>query len=466
MTRPSRRAGCRLLLAFSLLIAGPARAGDPAAGGQVGARGTAVQVASAPYLPDSGTLGVRCGRLVDGLADAVRESVTVWIERGRIVAVGEDVALPAGTKVLDLAPYTCLPGLIDMHTHLSDVPGDTADLRVYYRRTLEQQVALGRENARLTLLAGFTSVRDVGTYIAWSDRALRDEIARGEILGPRMQVAGFYLSVPGGGGDLVIPGIPEREIPALVRTGVARGPEEFRRRAELAVAGGADLLKVIASGAVLAYGGVPGAPEMTPEEIRAVVEVGHAAGKKVAAHAHGARSIKEAILAGVDTIEHASLIDEEAIALARERQVALSMDVYNGTYIDTEGRRQGWPEEFLIKNLETTEAQRRGFERAHRAGVPIVYGTDSAVYPHGWNAKQFEVMVGLGMTPMQAILAATSRAARSMGWSDRVGSIATGRYGDLIAVEGDPLADVRRLQQVAVVIKGGLVFKLPEGDPP
>ena len=276
-----------------------------------------------------------------------------------------------------------------------------------------------------------------------------------------MQISGFYLTVPGGGGDLVIPGRPEREIPAHVRTGVARGPDAFRGKAQLAVDGGADLLKVIASGAVLAYGGVPGEPEMTPEEIRAVVEIGHGAGIRVTAHAHGARSIVDAIEAGVDTIEHASLIDDSGIALARERGVALSMDVYNGSYIDSEGRKQGWPEEFLIKNLETTEAQRQGFERAHRAGVTIVFGSDAAVYPHGWNARQFEVMVERGMTPAEAITAATSLAAQYMGWSDRVGRLAPGRYGDLIAVEGDPLTDVRALQQVAVVIKGGLVFKLP-----
>ena len=422
-----------------------------------------VDIASAPYSPDSGSLSVRCGRLFDGVADEIRESITVSIERGRIVALGPDPVPPAGTPVLDLAGHTCLPGLIDMHTHLSDRPGDTADLSVYYRRTLAEQVALARDNARVTLLAGFTSVRDVGTYIAWSDRALRDEISRGDSVGPRMQVAGFYLTIPGGGGDLVIPGIPEREIPARVRMGVARGPEAFARRARLAIDGGADLIKVIASGAVLAYGGVPGSPEMTPEEIRAVAEVAHAAGRRVAAHAHGARSIKDAILAGADTIEHASLIDDEAIALAREHGVALSMDVYNGSYIETEGRRQGWPEEFLRKNLETTEAQRQGFERAQRAGVTIVYGTDSAVYPHGWNARQFEVMVERGMTPVQALQSATSLAAQAMGWSDRVGSLEVGRYGDLIAVAGDPLTDVRRLQRVDVVIKGGLAFKLP-GD--
>jgi imidazolonepropionase-like amidohydrolase len=276
-----------------------------------------------------------------------------------------------------------------------------------------------------------------------------------------MQIVGFYLTIPGGGGDLLIPGVPEADIPARVRTGVSRGPEEFARNAQRAIDGGADLLKVIASGAVLAYGGVPGAPEMTPEEIAAVVKVAHAAGRKVAAHAHGAQSIREAILAGADTIEHASLIDDAAIELALRYHVALSMDVYDGDYIDTEGRRMKWPEEFLRKNLETTEAQRQGFTRAHAAGVAIVFGTDAAVYPHGLNARQFPIMVARGMTPMEAIQSATSIAARYMGWSDRVGALQPGLMGDLIAVAGNPLDDIARLQQVALVIKGGLVFKMP-----
>jgi len=206
---------------------------------------------------------------------------------------------------------------------------------------------------------------------------------------------------------------------------------------------------------------VPGDPEMTPEEIAAVVQVAHAAGRRVAAHAHGARSIREAITAGADTIEHASLIDDAGIALARERGVALSMDIYNGDYIDTEGRAQGWPEEFLRKNIETTEAQRQGFTRAHRAGVDIVFGTDAAVYPHGLNARQFPIMVERGMSPMEAIQSATSVAARYMGRADQVGRIAPGLYGDVIAVRGDPLVDIRTLGDVAVVIKGGLAFKLP-----
>ncbi len=416
---------------------------------------------TAAVVPDSGSVVLRCGALIDGVSGEAGGPTTIVIIGGRVAEVSPGAVVPEHVRVLDLAGYTCLPGLIDMHTHLTDQPGDTADLSVYYRRTLEEQLVLARDNARVTLLAGFTTVRDVGTYIGWADRALRDEINLGVTPGPRMQVVGFYLTIPGGGGDLVIPGFPESDIPAQVRMGVSRGPEQFREHAELAVAGGADLLKVIASGAVLAYGGVPGAPEMTREEIAAVVEVAHAHGLKVAAHAHGAESIRDAILAGADTIEHASLIDAAGIELARQRQVALSMDVYNGSYIDTEGRAQGWPGEFLRKNIETTEAQRQGFTAAHSAGVPIVYGTDAAVYPHGLNARQFPIMVERGMTPMEAVQAATSVAARYLGWSDRVGSLEPGRYGDVIAVKGDPLADLRHLQDVTVVVKGGEVIMEP-----
>ena len=255
--------------------------------------------------------------------------------------------------------------------------------------------------------------------------------------------------------------MPKTEIPPQVRMGVARGPEQFRQKAEQAVTGGADVLKIIASGAVLAFGGVPGEREMSPDEIKAVVDVAHAHGIKVAAHAHGAQSIKDAILAGADTIEHASLIDDEGIRLAKEHGTALSMDVYNGDWIDTVGRQEKWPDEFLRKNVETTEAQRQGFTRAHAAGVDIVFGTDAAVFPHGLNARQFPIMVQRGMTPMEAIQSATSLAAQHMGWADRIGSLQPGRFGDLIAVKGDPLADITRLQDVAVVIKGGLAFKLP-----
>jgi imidazolonepropionase-like amidohydrolase len=432
-----------------------------ACGAQAAPSAAMPAVTTAPYQPDSGNVAVHCGNLIDGVTPTPRGPTSIIVRDGRIESLQAGKASAPGTTVIDLTQYTCLPGLIDMHTHLSDSGHETSDLSIYYKRTPAEQGAIALESARDTLLAGFTGARDVGTYIAWVDRDLRDAINRGDAVGPRVQVAGFYLTVPAGGGDLVIPGHAESEIPPQVRMGVAKGPVQFRQKAELAVAGGADVLKIIASGAVLAFGGVPGEREMSPAEIKAVVDVAHAHGIKVAAHAHGAQSIKDAILAGADTIEHASLIDDEAIALAQQHGTALSMDVYNGDWIDTVGRQEKWPEEFLRKNVETTEAQRRGFTKAHRAGVDIVYGTDAAVYPHGLNARQFPIMVSRGMTPMAAIQSATSVAARHMGWDHRIGSLQPGRFGDVIAVKGDPLADITRLQHVEVVIKGGLVFKRP-----
>jgi imidazolonepropionase-like amidohydrolase len=420
----------------------------------------AVSKATVPFQPDSGSLAIRCGTLIDGISDTPLTDAVVTIQRGRIRTVTPRGEVPAGLPLLDLSGYTCLPGLIDMHTHLNERPEDTADFRVFYTRTREQAAELSNRHAEATLQAGFTTVRNLGSYIAWADRDVRDAIDRGEVAGPRMQVTGYYLCIPGGGGDVLMPDVPESSIPAHLREGISRGPEQFRRNAERAIEGGADLLKVIASGAVLAHGGVPGEPEMTPDEIAAVTRVAHARGRLVAAHAHGAQSIREAIVAGANTIEHASLIDDEGIKLAMRQLVALSMDVYNGDYIDTEGRKLGWPEEFLRKNLETTEAQRQAFTRAHAAGVPIVYGTDSGVYPHGGNARQFPIMVQRGMKPMEAIRSATSLAARYMGWSDRVGAVKPGLFGDLVAVRGDPLQDITVLQDVEVVIKGGLVFRM------
>ncbi len=426
-----------------------------------------IVVRQAPFTPDSGTIALRCGQLIDGVSAFAHDDMLVVIRDGRIASVthgaSPGMAAAAHVPVLDLSEYTCLPGLIDMHTHLTDRPEDTADLTTVFTRSDEETFRIGAENAAATVLAGFTTVRNVGTYKFGDDYALRDAINRGRIVGPRMQASGPYLTIAHGGGDLYVPGYKEPPGAARFHMGVAKGPEEFRQRAQDLVNAGSDVLKVIASGAVLAYGGVPGAPEMTQEEIAAVVEVAHASGKKVAAHAHGAQSILMAIDAGVDTVEHASYLDDAGIAAALKRgNVALSMDVYNGDYIDTEGRKQKWPEEFLRKNVETTEVQRQGFTKAVQAGVPIVFGTDAAVYPHGLNARQFPIMVKRGMSPMQAIRSATEVAAHYMGWDADVGTIEPKKFGDVIAVRGSPLYDIRVLQDVVAVVKGGLVLKLPE----
>ncbi|MEQ8207553.1 MAG: amidohydrolase family protein [Woeseia sp.] len=419
------------------------------------------QVADAPFRPNSGNILLRCGSLIDGVSEKARKHQDVLIQDGVITAIGARLATPGNTQVLELPKHTCLPGLIDMHTHVIESQQDTNDLYVYLTRSETETLDLARPLARKTLMTGFTSVRNVGVYYGWTSRSLRDEINRGDTVGPRMDVAGFYLTIPGGGGDLLLPNLEESDIPGHLRLGVARGADAFRQKALDAIEGGADVIKVIASGAVLAYGGVPGAPEMTPDELRAVVEVAKMAGVPVTAHAHGAQSIKEAILAGVDTIEHASLIDDEGIRLAIEHNVALSMDVFNGDWIATEGRRMQWPEEFLRKNDETTLIQRQNFRKAHAAGVPIVFGSDSGVYPHGMNPRQFSYMVEWGMSPMEAIKAATSIAASYLKNGSRVGAIERRRLGDIIAVAGDPLDDISILENVDTVVMGGLLFKAP-----
>ncbi len=421
-------------------------------------------VALLPATALADNLLVRCGALVDGLSDVPRGATEVLIEEGRFTQSGDALKAPAGTPVLDLSDHTCLPGLIEMHTHIMEGPEQLDDLTAYFDDSLEDNLVRGREFARATLASGVTTARDLGSYYGWAARELRDEINRGDAPGPRLLVAGFYLTIPGGGGDLLAPDLEESDIPAHLRLGVSRSPAEFAANTRAAIDGGADVIKLVASGAVLAYGGVPGAPEMTPEEIRAVVEVAHAAGLKVAAHAHGAQSIIEAIEAGADTIEHATYIDAEGIRLAIEHDVALSMEIGPGDWMIEAGRKAGWVEEFLEKTIETTDIQRESFARAHGAGVPMVFGTDAGIYPHGMAGIQFAFMVEYGMSPMEAIQAATSEAARHLGWEDRVGAVEPGRYGDLIAVRGNPLNDIRLLETVDVVIKGGEVVK-PPADP-
>ena len=421
------------------------------------------------YAPNAqpAEIVVHCGRLIDGLSDKPRLNQSIHIRGERIVRIEAQRAAPALTNqtvIHDLTEFTCLPGLINTHVHFDGNPEDSVDYSVYARRTPDENLQLILDNARTTLLTGFTTVRHVGAWFPDTVYRARELIEKGQAPGPRIQTAGPYLTIPGGGGDLTFPEIPPEDIPAESQQGIASTPEEFAARAEAAIAAGADFLKIIASGAVFSVGTAPGAPEMTRADIEAVVAVAKRHGKKVTAHVHSDQSGQDAIRAGVDSLEHASLLKESTIDLAAARGVAFSMDVYNGTYTDTIGREQGYPDVFLQRNTDTTEAQRLVFERAYEKGVTLLYGTDAAVLPHDMGGWQFATMVERGMRPMDAIRSATSVAAEHMGLSADVGAVAPGRVADLIAVRGNPLADTGILRDVTVVMQAGIIVKAAAAD--
>lgn len=400
---------------------------------------------------------IRAGKLVDVERGRVLNDQAIRIEGDRVVDIG-DFKAGAAERVIDWSAFTVLPGLIDMHTHLvGDI--SSSDIAAPLQSSAAQDALKGVANARDTLRAGFTTVRDVGCYRAFTDVALRNAIDSGIVEGPRMFVAGAYITVTGGGGE-VTGFAADVTVPEEMRRGVANSEAEVRQRVRELIRGGATFIKVIATGAVLTAGTVPGASEYSEAEIRAAVDEAAQYGIFVTAHAHGAEGIKRAVRAGVRSIEHASYLDDEGIALMKKHGTWLVADIYNGDYIAEVGRRDHWSEEILRKNDETTQRQREGFAKAAKAGVRIAFGTDSGVYPHGDNARQFAYMVRYGLTPMDAIRAATINSAQLLGKERDLGSIANGKFADLIAVEGDPSADIETLRRVRGVIKAGRQIRL------
>lgn len=404
---------------------------------------------------------IKAGRLFDGTGDAVREKMVIVVEGQRIQSVGAaaETPIPAGATVIDLSRATVLPGLIDCHTHLG-ARADRYDPINDFKDTPFQSAFAGVLNAKKTLEAGFTTVRDVGSapFLAVD---LRNSISEGFIPGPRVVASGPGISITGGHGDLnnYSPQTRVSMFPEERDYGIADGVDQVRHVVRAQIKYGVDVIKILASGGVLSKGDSPGAPQYTVEELKAAADEAHMAGRKIAAHAHGTQGIKNAIAAGIDSIEHASLIDDEGIRMAKEHGTYLVMDIYNDDYILGKARDFHIPEEFIEKERGIGRLQRENFAKAVQAGAKMAFGTDAGVYPHGDNAKQFFYMVKFGMTPAQAIRAATSDAADLLGRSKDIGSIAPGKYADVIAVSADPLADVRALEDVGFVMKGGAVYK-------
>ncbi|MBY0507860.1 MAG: amidohydrolase family protein [Bryobacteraceae bacterium] len=396
------------------------------------------------------TTVLRCGKLLDVKAGTYLSNATIIVAGGFIESINGP--LPANAKTVDLSGSFCLPGLIDVHTHITSDPRNSG-----YRRlgiSVPREALTGVRQARATLMAGFTTLRNVGAR-GYADVALRDAIQDGDVVGPRLFVSGPSLGITGGHCDSNL--LPSEY--GFRSAGVANGPWEARAKVREVIKYGADLIKICATGGVLSKGDGVGTQQYTLEEMKAIVEEAHKLERKVAAHAHGAEGIKDAIRAGVDSVEHCSLIDEEGIRLAKEKGTVLVFDIYNDDYILAEGPKNGVLPESIEKEKLVGKLQRENFRKAYLGGATLGFGTDGGVYPHGDNWKQFPYMTEFGMKAIEAIRAATLTNAALMNLTGKAGQVAKGHWADIIAVSGDPLADIRNLEKVRFVMKAGQVYR-------
>ena len=421
--------------------------------------------ALAQAAPAEKPLALHCGQVLDVKSGELLPDRMILISGEKItgVAAASAIRLSAQTEIVDLRKLTCLPGLIDVHTHLVGSGGDEYSGGPL-RRSAAQMAFDSIANARATLEAGFTSVRDLGTYRAFVDVALCDAIEKGIVPGPRMQAAGAYVTISGGAGALT-GYAPDIQLPLELRFGQADGADQVRQRVREIIRNGADVIKVLSTGAILTLKSQPASQEFTYEELRAAVEEASKAGLKVACHAHSSAGAQDAIRAGVASIEHGTLLDDATLRMMKEKGTFLALD--NIASWDfwpggkPENKPAGYPDEFVRKEVISFESQKNVGRRAIAIGVKIAFATDAGVIPHGRNAVLFANYVKLGMTPLQAIQTATLNAGELLGWADRVGTLETGKLADVVAVAGNPLEDVRLLEKVAFVAKGGRVYKKP-----
>jgi len=393
-------------------------------------------------------IAIRAARMITAVDDSVTAPAVVVIRGDRIVSVGGSV--PAGARVIDLGAATLLPGLIDLHTHLTSTGVHWEDELL---RTTPGQAALhGAHNAQVTLMAGFTTCRDMGPTWPYVDIDLRKAIDEGVVPGPRLMAAGNYVSPTGGAGDARQFSI---YVDVPIVKNLADGPDEIRKVVRTNLKQGADFIKILGTGAVFSQGAPPGAQQYTEEEMHVAVEEAARWGKHVAAHVHGTDGIKAAIRAGVRTVDHGSIMDEEAVALLRSHHAYFVPTLYTSEV----GPTNNVPESERERSRELKAYKETSFRMVLSAGLPIGFGTDAAVIPHGSNAREFASRVRLGQSPMAAIVSATRTAAEVIGWTSRVGTIEAGKLADIVAVGGDPLRDITELERVSFVMKGGVVYK-------